>query len=45
MRLFEIADQVEYILANEVDRETGELTDATTAALDDSGTIVFEEAA
>ena len=34
MKLFEIADEIERILAREVDPETGEITDATLAALD-----------
>ena len=34
MRLYEIADEIERILAREVDHETGEITDATFAALE-----------
>lgn len=35
MRLFEIPEAIEYVLATEVDRETGEITDDTLAKLDE----------
>lgn len=35
MKLFEIPEAIEFLLATEVDRETGEITDETLAKLDE----------
>lgn len=37
MRLFEVADQIEAILANEVDHETGEIQDSALERLNELG--------
>lgn len=35
MKLWEVSEKIEWVLANEVDKETGEITDDTLKALDD----------